>query len=203
MKKLFLTLFLAAIACGSASAQRLQAGLRGGVTATDYRFSPVVIDGTRFTAGPTRAGFETGFVLRLNLSKHLHLQSELDYSFINYAVHASNTNLRTNVQLRSERLDVPVQLGLQFGALRLFGGASFRLNTSLHSSHTDLLRVKFSEKPAWMGGVGLNIKKFFLDVRVQGPWVSKNRNTFVSRGVARAVSVRNDLVWSGSLGFFF
>ncbi|MCM1300419.1 MAG: PorT family protein [Alistipes senegalensis] len=203
MKKFFLTLIIAALACGSASARRLQAGLRGGVTATDYRFSPVVIDGTRFTAGSTRAGFETGFVLRLNLSKHLHLQSELDYGFINYSVHAANTNLRTNVRLRSERLEVPVQLGLQFGALRLFGGASFRLHTSLHSSHTDLLKVKFSEKPAWLGGVGLNIGKFFFDARVQGPCVSKNRDTFISRGVARQVRVRNDLVWSGSIGFFF
>lgn len=203
MKKLFLTLLIVAAACGSASARRLQAGLRGGVTATDYRFSPVVIDGTRFTAGPTRAGFDAGFVLRLNLSKHLHLQSELDYGFMNYAVHASNSKLRTDVRLRSERLEVPVQLGLQLGALRLFGGASFRLSTSLHSSNADLLKVKFSENPAWMGGIGLNIGKFFFDARVQGPWVSKNRDTFISRGYVRQAHVRNDLVWSGSLGFFF
>lgn len=203
MKKLFLTLFVVAAFCGSASAQRLQAGLRSGMTATDYRFSPVVIDGTRFTSGSTRAGFEAGFVLRLNLSKHLHLQSELDYVSANYSVRAASTRLHTSVRLRSERLDVPVQLGLQFGALRLFGGASFRLNTSSHSSYADLLKVKFSEKPAWIGGVGLNIGKFFFDARLQGPWGFKNRNTFVSHGIARQVHVRNDLVWSGSLGFFF
>ena len=203
MKKLFLTLFIAAAVCGSASAQRLQVGLRSGMTATDYRFSPVVIDGTRFTSGSTRAGFEAGFVLRLNLSKHLHLQSELDYASANYSVRAASTRLHTSVRLRSERFEVPVQLGLQFGALRLFGGASFRLNTSTHSSYSDLLKVKFSEKPAWLGGVGVNIGKFFFDARVQGPWGFKNRNTFISHGITRQVHVRNDLVWCGSLGFFF
>jgi len=204
MKRLFLSLAAALTLCGTASAQRLQAGFRGGINTTDFRFSPVMIDGTRFVAGPSRAGFEAGFVLRLNLSKYVHLQSELNYKFINYAIRSTYENVSTDVRLRSERLEIPVQLGFQFGVVRLFGGASFRVNHSLKSSHRDLLEIGFgSEKIAWMGGLGVNIKRFFLDFRIQGYPGPTHRNTFVSNGHRQNVRMRKDIVWGGSLGFFF
>ena len=49
------------------------------------------IGDTCFTPGAVRAGYDVGFVLRLNLSKHLHLQSELNYAFVNYNVLAENS----------------------------------------------------------------------------------------------------------------
>lgn len=204
MKRLLFTLVAALTVGGAASAQRLQAGFRGGINTTDYRFSPVVIDGTRFVTGSSRAGYEAGFVLRLNLSKFVHLQSELNYDFVNYTIHAANANLHTDVRLRSERLELPVQLGFQFGVIRLFGGVSFRLNTLLHSSHPDLLKVGFgSDNVALMGGLGLNIKHFFLDFRLQGYAGSKNYNTFISNGIRQKVRMRTNIVWGGSFGFFF
>lgn len=204
MKRLLLSLAAALTLCGAASAQRLQAGFRGGINTTDFRFTPVTIGGTRFVAGPSRTGYEAGFVLRLNLSKYVHLQSELNYNFVNYAVRGSRENMSTNIHLRSERLEIPVQLGFQFGIVRLFGGASFRVNSSLKSSHPDLLRIGFdSGKVAWMGGLGLQIKHFFLDFRVQGYPDPTHRNTFVSKGQQQKVRMRHDIVWGGSLGFFF
>lgn len=204
MKRLLLSLAAALTLCGAASAQRLQAGFRGGINTTDFRFSPVVINGTRFVAGPSRTGFEAGFVLRLNLSKFVHLQSELNYNFVNYAVRGTRENMSTDVRLRSERLEIPVQLGFQFGVVRLFGGASFRVNHSLKSSHPDLLQIGFgSGKVAWMGGLGLQIKHFFLDVRIQGYPGPTHRNTFISKGYRQNVRMRHDIVWGGSLGFFF
>ncbi|MCX4300970.1 MAG: outer membrane beta-barrel protein [Alistipes sp.] len=205
MKRLLLiSSFVLLFASGTASARRLQVGFRGGINTTDYRFSPVAIGETRFVTGSSRAGFETGFVLRLNLSKFVHLQSELNYDFVNYSIRATRANLQTDVRLRSERLEVPVQLGFQLGIVRLFGGASFRLNNSLHSSHPDLLKIRFdTENMAWMGGIGLNFKHFFLDFRLQGYPGSKHNNIFESNGIRQKVHIRSNIVYGGSLGFFF
>ena len=122
MKHLVFTLLAALLVSGAASAQRLMVGVRGGVNFTDYSFVPTRIGDIRFSPGSPRAGYDVGFVLRLNLSKHLHLQSELDYAFVNYSVRAGDAGNR-RLTLRTERFEIPVQLGFQFGVLRLFGGA--------------------------------------------------------------------------------
>ena len=129
MKHLVFTLLAALVFSGAASAQRLMVGVRGGVNFADYSFVPTRIGDTRFTPGAVRAGYDVGFVLRLNLSKHLHLQSELNYAFVNYNVLAENSGSR-RIALRTERFEIPVQLGFQFGVLRLFGGALFRVTES-------------------------------------------------------------------------
>lgn len=203
MKRLLLTLLAGVLSAGTLSAQRLQVGIRGGIDAAKHAFDPVTIGSNTFSPASGRVGFETGFVVRLNLTRHLHLQSELDYNFVNYAVHADGTS-RRDISLRAERLEVPVQLGLQFGVVRLFGGMSFRLADSSHSSAPQLLRVRFNnDEMAVMGGIGLNIRHFFLDFRVQGYPRSRIWNTFVSEGVTQRVKVSRDLVYGGSIGFFF
>ena len=109
MKHLVFTLLAALVFSGAASAQRLMVGVRGGVNFADYSFVPTRIGDTRFTPGAVRAGYDVGFVLRLNLSKHLHLQSELNYAFVNYNVLAENSGSR-RIALRTERFEIPVQL---------------------------------------------------------------------------------------------
>lgn len=203
MKRIFLLIFSALLLGGTASAQRFRVGVRGGVNAADYRFVPTTIGDMRFTAGNVRAGFETGFVLRLNLTKHLHLQSEINYDFVNYSVRAEGS-LRRDIRLRAERLEIPVQLGLQFGMVRLFGGASFRVADSERSSAPGLLKVRFNDDDiALIGGIGLNIGHFFLDLRIQGYPRSRLWNTFTSNGLEQRVEVSRDLVYGGSVGFFF
>ena len=168
MKHLVFTLLAALVFSGAASAQRLMVGVRGGVNFADYSFVPTRIGDTRFTPGAVRAGYDVGFVLRLNLSKHLHLQSELNYAFVNYNVLAENSGSR-RIALRTERFEIPVQLGFQFGVLRLFGGALFRVTESERSSVPQLLKVRFNNGDVGvMGGLGFNIRKFFIDFRISG-----------------------------------
>lgn len=76
MKRLLFTLAAALTVCGAASAQRLQVGFRGGINTTDYRFSPVVIDGTRFVTGSSRVGYEAGVVRILFLIRPRHTTTE-------------------------------------------------------------------------------------------------------------------------------
>ena len=198
----FLLLFALGFS-GAVSAQRLMVGVRGGVNFADYSFVPTRIGDTRFSPGSVRAGYDVGFVLRLNLSKRLHLQSEFDYAFVNYNVLAGNAGSR-RITLRTERFEIPVQAGFQFGVLRLFGGAQFRVTGSERSSAPQLLKVGFNNgNVGVMGGLGLNIHKFFLDFRVSGYPRSRVWHDFTSGGITRRVKVPRDIVYGGSIGFFF
>lgn len=183
--------------------RRFEIGVRGGINFADYSFTSVRLGGTHFSPGPIRAGYDVGLVVRLNLSRHLHLQSELNYAFVNYAVRASGTHTRT-LTLRTERLEIPVQLGFQFGALRLFGGVQFRVADSQHSDRKQLLRIGFNDNDlAIMGGAGLRFHKFFLEFRVSGYPRAHVWHEFTSEGLKRRVKAPHDLVYGGSLGFFF
>lgn len=203
MKHIFFLLLAALAITGTASARRLQFGVRGGVRFADYSFVPTRIGDIRFTPGSTRTGYDVGFALRLNLSKHLHLQSEFNYAFVDYDLHAEGA-ARRSVTVRTERFEIPVELGLQFGALRLFGGAQFRPVHSERSNAPQTLRIRFNDGDIGVvGGVGLNIRKFFLDFRVTTYPRSRVWQEFVSKGVSKRVKVNRDLIYGASLGFFF
>ena len=190
---------------GYASARRLQIGVRGGINTADFRFSPVTLGDDQFVAGPSRMGIEAGLVVRFNLSQYVHLQSELNGTCVNYALrHCSEGRYRSDIRMRSERLELPVQLGFQFGPVRLFGGPSFRLHSVLKSGRPGLVKVGFdNNRTAWMGGLGVNIKHFFIDVRIQGYPSARHTASFIGDGQVKRVRTTSDLVYGGSLGFFF
>lgn len=203
MKHLFLTLLAGLLLCGTASAQRFRVGARGGVTFSDYKFNPVTIKDARFSPGPTALGYEAGIVLRLNITRRLHLQSEIDYVFVNYDIRAVGNGIRT-LHVKTERVQIPVQLGLQFGVVRLFGGALFRVAGSESSSVPRMLKIDFNDGDIGLtGGLGLNIGQFFLDFRVSGFPRSHVWHKFTSDGVTTDVKVPHDIVYGTSLGFFF
>lgn len=203
MKRFLLTLLVLLAGTGAASAQRLQIGLRGGVNVTDYRFTPTQIGDIRFSPGADQTGGEAGLVLRLNLWRHLHIQSEFNYAFVNYSVRANGAT-RRDVRLHTERFEIPLQLGFQFGVVRIFGGVQFRVADDLRSSAPNMLKVGFNNGDVGLtGGLGLNIGKFFIDFRVSGYPRSHVWQTLTSYGEAERVRVSHDIVYGGSIGFFF
>ena len=203
MRHFFFLLCAALIVSGAASAQRIQFGLRGGVNIVDPHFGRIRIGNAAITKSKAQIGYDMGLVLRLNLSKHLHLQTELNYSFQNYAFHVTEIYTR-DVKMRTERLEIPVELGFQFGAFRIFGGAQFRVAQTGRSNASQVLKVRFNDDDIGiMGGIGLNIKKFFIDFRVSGYPRSHVWNTFVSDGLSQRVKVGRNIVYGGSIGFFF
>lgn len=204
MKRLSTILFALLLAASSASAKRLQVGLRGGVNFANYHFRAVEIDGTRFTSGPVRTGYEGGVVLRFDLTRHLHLQSELDYVFVDYAVNAATDAQARRIGIKTERLEVPLQLGLRLGPLRLFGGAQFRIAQTQRSTAPNRLRIGFNDSDiALTGGAGLNFRKFFLEFRMAGYPQSHVDHKFRSGTSVQTVRVPHHLVYGGSIGFFF
>lgn len=203
MKKLFTLLAALVLCCGGASAQRFRIGLRGGINTTKLQFDRVCIDGRSVAPGKAQVGYEAGLVLRLNITRHIHLQSELNYAFVNYDFRLGNSRDNT-LRIRTERFEIPVQLGLQFGAFRLFGGAGFRVSQSGRSDDSEQLKIRFNDDDiAVMGGLGFNIRKFFFDFRISGYPRSHVWNTFVCNGTAQRVKVDRSVVYGGSIGFFF
>lgn len=204
MKKLSaLLVFLLVLGLPEASARRFRIGIRGGINLSHYRFDRLQIGDTWFVPGNARAGYEAGAVLRVDLSRRFHLQGELGYALVNYDVLAINTDRRI-VRLRTGRLEMPVQAGLQFGPLRFFGGPLFRLCHSDRSSAAEILRIGFNNRNiGLMGGIGLNIRRFFIDFRVSGYPQSHVWQTFFCGTSVHRVKVPHDIVYGGSIGFFF
>jgi len=203
MKTLLLLICCSLLGVGTACAQRLQAGVRGGIVLTDHRFEAVRIDGRSFYPGPKRPGYDIGFVLRLNLSRRLHLQSEFNYVSANYEIR-TNGSTGHGIRLRAERFEIPVELGIQLGVLRIFGGVRFRPAQGGHSNAPRTLEVSFNDdNVACMGGIGLNIRKFFIDLRASGYPRGRVWQTFTSGGASQRVEVAHDIVYGCSMGFFF
>lgn len=203
MKHLFFILFSALLIPGAASARRLQVGVHGGISVADYSFVPTRIGEVGFSPGSLRAGYNAGLVARLNLSNCVHLQTELNYAFINYEVRTQGAGL-DHLTLRTQRFEIPVHLGFQFGPLRLFGGVQFRAASSERSSAPQVLKVRFNNGDAGItGGIGLGIRKFFIDFRATGYPRSRVWHEFTSHGTTQRVKVPHDIVYSGSIGFFF
>lgn len=203
MKQFFICLSCALLVTGAAAAQRrFKAGVRAGINTTSYTFSRLGAGGTEFSPGQAKAGYEAGFVLRYDITRHLLVQTELDFSFVNYAYRLRGATDR-NISMRTERFDIPLLLGLRLGPVRLFGGARFPVSESGHSSVPRLLEVDYSRKVGITGGVGFDIRRFFFDFRISGYGRSHVWDTFTTDGVAYRVKVPRNIVYGGSIGFFF
>ena len=188
-----LLLFAALVLSGAASAQRLRLGVRAGMNTSDYRFSTVRIGDTYVSRGGARAGFDVGLVFRYDLSRRFHLQAETDYVFANYAYRLRGGAVH-DVRIRAERLEIPVELG-----------SVFRATNSQRSSAPGIFRVKFNDGDvALTGGLGVQIRSFFLDFRITLHPQGRTWNTFTLAGAEpQRVGIGRNILYGGSIGLFF
>ncbi|MDE6139592.1 MAG: PorT family protein [Alistipes sp.] len=204
MRKILL--FVLGVACSLtvANAQFLHVGLRGGLNLSDVAFSGFSLDDATVSKGRTKCGYQAAFMMRANLTRHLNLQAELEYSCAinSYDINRGSYVRSTNIQLR--RLMLPVELGLQFGAIRLFGGASFSLGDWTGNSHASVLAVDYDlPDVAIVGGLGVHFRKIFLEARVQSSAKSSQYYLYRIGSTVRSVKIKRNLLWSFSAGFFF
>lgn len=189
---------------GHLSAQRLQVGFRGGLFFTDHHMAATEAGGMTVTQGPMQLGYDAGLMMRLNLTRHLHLHSEVNYVSARYRYTAATAERSQQIGITAERLEIPVQLGLQFGVVRLFGGAVFRPAATQHSHASHILRVKYNDNDiALTAGLGFTIQKFAFDFRVTGYPQRSSSNTLILHNATTEARVRNSFTYGLSLGFFF
>ena len=194
MKRLFTLLIILSAVTSTASAQRFRVGFRIGANATDYSLPIVPFDGGYLVGGNTRVGFETALVARLNITRHLHLQTEFEYSLTGYQLRHVRTEGEQRIRLHANRVEVPLMLGVNIGAVRLFGGTFFRIAHSEKSEAPYLAKIRFNDSDVGvMGGVGINIRNFFVEARISGYPQSSVKSTIVSNGESRHIMVGRNI----------
>lgn len=204
MRKLLLLFLGAAFGLTAADAQLLHVGLRAGVNLSDIAVSRFSLDDATVSSGSVKCGYQAAFMMRANLTRHLNLQAELEYSCAvnSYDIYRGSYVRSTNIQLR--RLSLPIELGLQFGAVRLFGGASFALGDWTANSHAAVLSADYDlPDVSIVGGVGVHFKRLFLEARVQSLAKSAQYDLYRIGNKMRSVKVKRNMLWSFSAGFFF
>jgi len=168
MKKLTLILAIVFATTLLAQAQTLpsfQFGVKGGVNLSQFSTS-----GT-FNSD-NRAGYLAGFWARIG-ALGLNLQPELYYTS-KEATFNSAANETSKVTINS--IDLPVLVGLKFGALGIGGRintgplASFIIdkNQSFGTAASNAVTLHFKDQAyAWQFGAGLDIMKLSVDLRYE------------------------------------
>ncbi len=109
----------------AARAQLLHVGLRGGVNISDVSVERFALADAVVSSGRIKAGYQFAFMARTNLTRHLHLQAEIEYACGVNAYRIDRMTSARSISIQSRRLNLPLELGVQLGAARLFAGASF------------------------------------------------------------------------------
>lgn len=204
MKRVIVAFLLAVCVSFPSFAQRFKVGLRAGANLPDYAMSAVSLDDGVLHRGKTKAGFDASLMARLAVTRHLNIQAEFEFLRVGYDfdVETSGTRRQT-VGIRSNRIEVPLLLGIDAGPLRFFGGVAFRLGHNEKSSVPSLLKIRFNDSDlALTGGAGVNIRRFFIEARITGN-PRKARWTAVSSGKTYDLTARHNVLWGLSAGVMF
>lgn len=179
-------------------------GVRGGVNFADYSVRPDIGD-IRFTPGSPRAGYDVASS-RLN-SRSTSTCNQASFTelitLVNYLCGPKMLNAGKPPDA-TERFEIPVQLGFQFGVLRLFGGLRTVPRHGLRAQQfPQLLRIGFNNGDVGiMGGLASTSANSSSTSASRLPR-SRVWHDFTSDGVSRRVKVPHDIVYGGFVGFFF
>ncbi|MBP3356453.1 MAG: PorT family protein [Rikenellaceae bacterium] len=203
MKTFLTTLILLLAAVGGAGAQTFRVGVRGGLIIDHYSFDRVSVGDAVITPGSSKPGYQLGLVARISIPKFIHFQPEMVFTARNYHYTvAPKGGARGDARVRTARLELPVAVGFNIQALRLFGGPVFRLDHTVRSNN-DAFAVRYNDSDVGlMLGAGLDIRRFFIDVRYT-TYAGKTTNWFSYAGQSAQVKIRKDNMWTFSAGFFF
>lgn len=205
MMKKFFTLILPFVTlCATGFAQSFQVGVRVGANMTDFALPKLSFEEGVVAGADARVGFETALMARFNLTRHLHLQAEFEFSRSSYRLRYVEDAAEQRVKLHAHRVELPLLLGVNLGPVRLFGGTFIRIVHSEKSSAPSVVKVKFNDSDVgYMGGLGVNIRKFFIEARVTGYPKRSTSHSVESYGVSREVEVKRHIRYSLSTGVFF
>lgn len=204
MKKLFVVLLGLALGAGTVSAQVLKVGIKGGVNTTSYSFKSVTLGDMRVSPGSSSGvGYHLGLAVRLSIPKFLQIQPELLYSTRDYRYAIDSPGTLSRARFSAKRLELPVMVGFNIRAFRLYAGPVFQLTASVRESNAQGLEVDYHNSDiAIHAGVGVDIRKFFIDARYT-TFTGNRYNQFTGQGVSKRVKITTDDQWYVSAGFFF
>ncbi len=204
MKVLFTTLCFIAATITASSAQILRIGVRGGVNISDVRFDMVTIGDRTVASAKDSPGYQIALVTRFSIPKFLQISPELQFTSHDYRYTVGGGTRSGEVRVSTKRLELPVMIGFNIKALRIFAGPVFRLSHSEKPNKKYVgLDVKYNDSDVGLvAGVGLDIGKFFIDARYSV--YPKTTYNLMSLGSDhRYVKMKRNAMWQFSAGFFF
>lgn len=203
MKKIFTLLFLIVFAgAGTLSARVLQLGVRASAGIRQYSLPITALEEAKIASAGTAWGYGAALVARISIPKFLSIQPELEYNLSHYGFRVYDVNQTRHCDVKVQRIELPVLLGVNIKAFRIFAGPSFRLATLKNGSASGLKANFKDASVAGVFGLGFDIHKFFLDVRYK-TYFGSVRNNFIYDDYTVSTHSRGDDMWSLNIGFFF
>ncbi len=212
MKKYILISFLALGMVAGSNAQILSFGVKGGLNYSKMKFdniSNITTTAANYNLMEDESfqGFHVGVMGRLKVF-NLFLQPELLFNTTGgkVLVEEIGTSVKKVKQVKYNKLDLPVLLGMKFGPARVNLGPVASVTLSSNSELGDIIPdIETLSKGATIGfqaGAGIDIlKKFTIDLRYEGG-LSKLGDKFTVGGNDYAFDAR-DKKFLVSVGFFF
>lgn len=204
MRTLLLTFAMVLTMAFGASAQVFKIGVRGGVNITDNNFSPISTGDYRVSHLPSKVGYQVALVTRISIPRFLQISPEFQMVSHTYRYRVSSQIAHSEVSVAVRRFEIPITVGFNIWALRLFGGPVFRVaqNEKVKNSKSNFKVYHNDADVAFVAGAGLDLGKFFVDARYNF-YPKKVSNRIEISGTSRTAKVRNSGMWQFSAGFFF
>jgi hypothetical protein len=178
MKKLILFLMASFLLVQVADAQLFNWGIKGGLGFSSIKISDVtgIQDGSDvydLVTGESVMGYHLGLQTRIKIAM-IYVQPELYWNAgggsVKQVVDGGASEL---LEVKFNRIDIPVLVGAKLGPVRLNIGPMASLvvgeNSDFQVLQADASLYKENFTWAWQGGIGVDISKFSLDIRYEGP----------------------------------
>lgn len=205
MRKILL-LIAALLIVGTATtqAQILKFGVIGGANSHALEFDAVKIgDATISQIDREQYGYQLGAVLRISLPSFIQIQTELIYKETNSRILVNNGSNVVSTSMSMSSWELPVMIGFNIRALRLFCGPVYRLSTDIDFTQKyNKMSATMSNNVGLQAGAGIDLGKFFIDCRYS-TFYSDNKFALNVNGSSGIIKTTSDKSWIINCGLFF
>lgn len=204
MKTLLLSIAMALMVTLGASAQIFKVGLRGGVNIANNDFEQVSTGDYQIGHIKSKPGYQVALVTRITLPRFVQISPEFQMVAHNYRYRLSGPYSSREVSVAVKRFEIPLIIGVNISALRIFGGPVFRVAqiTKVKNGRSGFGVDYDDADVALVAGAGLDLGKFFIDARYNF-YPKEIQNRIKVDGVTRTAKIKNNGMWQFSAGFFF
>jgi hypothetical protein len=160
--------------CGLFAQAQILFGVRGGISTNDIEAEQLFItndetlEAFNLAIADAKFGVHAGLFLKVPITDFFFLQPEV--LFNSNRVDFQRDDVEGIFTEKYQNLDIPIIAGFQLGPIKpqlgLVGHVFLRSNSELD---IEGYRQDFNNLTVgWQGGIGIEIKKFLLDVRYEG-----------------------------------
>ncbi len=163
MKNIFVCVLLFIVCSAIAQEKKVAFGIKAGLNYGDNG-KIEISDASRFLAND-RLGYHLGVFLRGQLSDHMYIKPEIQYTINN-----SNYDIDTQEDLdyHIQKLDLPILLGISvIDPIHIFGGPALQYIVENDLQNVQLENVKNEFTVGLQFGAGIQLERINIDIRYE------------------------------------